>query len=104
MVDISRAALDRARTGLAEAAAHVEFVVADLREHRFSRRYDLWHDRAVSTSWSPMPTGMANGDRSLSGLLQPEFALISSTLEDHRTPSGAVQQFLWTHWRHDAES
>jgi SAM-dependent methyltransferase len=36
---------------------------------------------------------------SLSALLGREFRLQSSTIEDHRTPGGLVQQFLHTRWR-----
>jgi SAM-dependent methyltransferase len=35
----------------------------------------------------------------LSTLLGPDFALRNSVLEDHRTPAGGVQQFLYTRWQ-----
>lgn len=109
-------------------------MVADLREHRFSRPYELWHDRAVfhfmvterdrdayldtlrltlvpgghlilatfgpagPTSCSGLPVNRY-GVAPLAALLGPDFELLRSQPQDHRTPGGAVQQFLWTHWR-----
>lgn len=35
----------------------------------------------------------------LSALLGPAFELRNSGVEDHRTPTGVVQQFLYTRWR-----
>lgn len=35
----------------------------------------------------------------LSALLGPEFELRSSTLEDHYTPAGVAQRFLYTRWQ-----
>jgi ubiquinone/menaquinone biosynthesis C-methylase UbiE len=42
------------------------------------------------------------GAPELLAVLGPEFKLITSELEDHSTPSGVIQQFLWTHWRREA--
>lgn len=47
VADISPAALERAREHLGDDAERVTWVEADLRTHRFERRFDLWHDRAV---------------------------------------------------------
>ena len=46
VADISARALERAREGFADAD-QVEWVVADVRDHDFGRRFALWHDRAV---------------------------------------------------------
>lgn len=46
VADISAQALQRARLELADAEL-IHWAQADLRDHRFGRRYDLWHDRAV---------------------------------------------------------
>lgn len=46
VVDISSEALERAREPLAEPD-RITWVVADLRNHDFGRRFALWHDRAV---------------------------------------------------------
>jgi SAM-dependent methyltransferase len=142
VADISAAALDRARGPLAalgKTPAHVEFLVADLREHRFARRYDLWHDRAVfhfmvaeadrdaylatlrrtlkpdgqlilatfgpegPTSCSGLPVNRY-GSAQLAAILGPEFKLVEFQLEDHTTPSAAIQQFLWTRWRRGTQT
>jgi SAM-dependent methyltransferase len=47
VADISAQALDRARADLGDAAGRVTWVEADVRDHDFGRRFDLWHDRAV---------------------------------------------------------
>lgn len=47
VADISGEALERAKADLGENADRVEWVEADVRDHDFSRRFDLWHDRAV---------------------------------------------------------
>lgn len=47
VADLSAAALERARAELGADAERVEWIEADVRRHEFSRRYDLWHDRAV---------------------------------------------------------
>jgi len=35
----------------------------------------------------------------LSGLLEPAFELQAQALEEHKTPGGSVQQFLYTCWK-----
>jgi SAM-dependent methyltransferase len=133
IADISQAALARVRSGLGDAAAGAEFVVADLRDHHFARQYDLWHDRAVfhfmvapgdrdgylatlrrtlrarghlilatfgpggPTRCSGLPVDRYS-EQQVSQLLGSEFELISSRIENHTTPSGATQQFLYGHW------
>jgi SAM-dependent methyltransferase len=47
LLDVSPAALDRARARLGPAAADVAFVAADVTRFAPARRYRLWHDRAV---------------------------------------------------------
>jgi SAM-dependent methyltransferase len=46
VMDVSSAALERARTGFAGPGL-VEWVLADVREHDFGRQFALWHDRAT---------------------------------------------------------
>lgn len=131
VVDISAEALKRGRQGLLEAD-RIEWVLADIRDHDFGRRFALWHDRAVfhfmvspkdrsayltTLECSLEPTGhvvMATfgpaGPTRCSGLPVARYgagalaatfgdraALASSRLEQHRTPSGASQQFLYAH-------
>lgn len=47
VADISAQALERANADLSEEAGLVTWVEADVRDHDFGRRFDLWHDRAV---------------------------------------------------------
>jgi ubiquinone/menaquinone biosynthesis C-methylase UbiE len=46
VLDISGEALQSAREGFSDSA-RVEWVVADVRNHDFGRRFILWHDRAT---------------------------------------------------------
>ncbi|MDX6622866.1 MAG: hypothetical protein QOE75_798 [Solirubrobacterales bacterium] len=47
VADLSAKALGRAQADLGENAGAVAWIEADVREHDFGRRFDLWHDRAV---------------------------------------------------------
>ncbi len=47
MLDIASAALERSRARLGVAAPRVEWIVSDVTTFRPTRRYALWHDRAV---------------------------------------------------------
>jgi predicted RNA methylase len=131
VVDISAKALERGRQGLLEAD-RIEWVLADIRDHDFGRRFALWHDRAVfhfmvsrkdrsayltTLECSLEPAGhvvMATfgpaGPTRCSGLPVARYSagalaasvggragLVSSHLVQHRTPSGASQQFLYAH-------
>jgi len=40
-------------------------------------------------------------EQALLALMGTEFTLLSARLVEHRTPSGASQQFLYTHWRRE---
>ena len=47
VLDIAPGALEHARRRVGSRADRMNWIVADLMEHRFERRYALWHDRAV---------------------------------------------------------
>lgn len=47
VLDISSAAIDRAKARLGQLADHVTWIVADVTEFVPQRNYDLWHDRAT---------------------------------------------------------
>jgi SAM-dependent methyltransferase len=47
VLDLSAAALDRARARLGPAAGGVEWIAADITEWTPRRRYAVWHDRAT---------------------------------------------------------
>jgi SAM-dependent methyltransferase len=131
VVDISGEALERAREGFQDAG-RVEWVLADVRDHDFGRRFALWHDRAMfhfmvspedraaylatlKRSLEPsghvvMATFGPDGPTRCSGLpvarygveelaaaIAERASLVFSHLEQHRTPGGATQQFLYAH-------
>jgi SAM-dependent methyltransferase len=129
VTDISARALERARGGFPDAD-RVEWVVADVRDHDFGRRFAVWHDRAVfhfmvtpeerqaylatleksvqhdghvviatfgpdgPTRCSGLPVERYGADE-LAAALGDRVRLVSSHLEDHRTPRGETQQFLY---------
>lgn len=47
VLDISAAAIERAKARLGEKAARVNWIVADAAQFRPQERYDFWHDRAA---------------------------------------------------------
>jgi SAM-dependent methyltransferase len=47
VLDISRAAIDQAKSRLGERAGGVEWYHADVTRFRSPHRWDVWHDRAV---------------------------------------------------------
>lgn len=48
LLDISKSALDHARTRLGERSQSIDFIDADIRTSFFPpNKFDLWHDRAV---------------------------------------------------------
>ncbi len=47
VLDVSSAALDRARRRLEDVADQVGWIVTDVTRFRPEREYDLWHDRAA---------------------------------------------------------
>ncbi|MFC4763382.1 class I SAM-dependent methyltransferase [Dyella koreensis] len=47
VLDISSAALSKAQERLGPMASHVDWIVADVLDFTPSKRYALWHDRAV---------------------------------------------------------
>jgi len=47
VLDISRAALDQARTRLGKAASRINWIEADVTSYVADQQYDLWHDRAA---------------------------------------------------------
>jgi 2-polyprenyl-3-methyl-5-hydroxy-6-metoxy-1,4-benzoquinol methylase len=47
VLDISEAAIERAKTRLGDRAAGIKWIVADASQFSTSEKYDLWHDRAA---------------------------------------------------------
>jgi len=131
VIDISGAALERAREDFA-GAEEITWVLADVRGHDLGRRFALWHDRAVfhfmvtgedqrayltalarsvaprghvilgtfgpdgPTRCSGLPVARYSAD-TLAATIGDRAELVSSHLEEHRTPSGQSQQYLFAH-------
>ncbi|MDX2190457.1 MAG: class I SAM-dependent methyltransferase [Bacteroidota bacterium] len=47
VLDISEAALERAKTRLGEKASQVNWIVSDITEFKPQKQYKVWHDRAT---------------------------------------------------------
>lgn len=47
VLDISQAAIDRARQRLGDKAQNVKWIVADAADFKPKEKYDFWHDRAA---------------------------------------------------------
>jgi 2-polyprenyl-3-methyl-5-hydroxy-6-metoxy-1,4-benzoquinol methylase len=47
VLDISAAALDRAKANLGEASGKIDWIVTDITQWQPPRRWNVWHDRAV---------------------------------------------------------
>lgn len=130
VLDVSAAALERARLRLGERAESVRWVAADVTRYEPESRYDLWHDRAVFHFLTEAadrsryigvlrralrPGGQAvlstfslDGPSKCSGLevrrysaeslareLGSSFELVEHREQEHHTPSGAAQAFVY---------
>jgi SAM-dependent methyltransferase len=133
VVDVSATALEAARRRIGAAAASVDWIVADVLTWQPSRRYGLWHDRAlfhflldessraryrhvlkqalepsghlVLATFGPEGPSRCSGlevqryrAEDLSRTLGPEYRLLRSDYEQHVTPGGIPQQFLYSLW------
>lgn len=47
VLDISEAAIERAKKRLGENATNITWIVADVTQFNTTKKYDYWHDRAV---------------------------------------------------------
>jgi SAM-dependent methyltransferase len=137
VIDLSPAALARSRARLGRAAERVTWIAADVTALPFTRRYAVWHDRAVlhflldpheqeqyvsvlraalaprghvilATFGPEGPTRCSGlgvkrySAPMLAALLGERFVLRDSVSEDHYTPRGLAQQFLYTRWQANA--
>jgi SAM-dependent methyltransferase len=129
VLDISAAAIDRAKKRLGEKATTVNWFETDILEFKPNDKYDLWHDRAAFhfqteadkidgylkilkdavTGKIIVGTFSVDGPKKCSGLEikqydevgmkdkfeHASFKNIECKREDHITPSGAVQNFVF---------
>ena len=130
VLDVSSAALEKAKKRLGNRANAVKWEVSDLREFETSDRYDIWHDRAVlhfltaeedinkytetvkrllkPNGYLIISTFSENGPKKCSGLdirqyskdsmkkLFSDFEHIKSFEEEHKTPWGVNQIFIYS--------
>ncbi len=134
VLDIAPTALAQARARLGARAVCVQWITADITTWQPTRRYVVWHDRAVfhflvdpalrarylvslraalapgghvviATFGPEGPTRCSGLDvqrystETLSAVLGSGFRLVRSQLEEHVTPAGKTQQFLYSWWR-----
>jgi hypothetical protein len=134
VLDIAAEPLGIAKTRLGPAAEDVDWLVADVTMFNPSRKWDVWHDRAVfhfltdgqdrdryrqsvlrATEMGAsviVATFGPDGPDQCSGLptvryapedlrreLGPEFELVETAREDHQTPRGSVQPFIYCRFR-----
>ncbi|MBT8089044.1 MAG: class I SAM-dependent methyltransferase [Gammaproteobacteria bacterium] len=134
VLDISGKALERSRDRLGNLAGAITWIESDVTEFESSRKFALWHDRAVfhfltqsvdrdkyieAVCRALQPKGHLvlatfgpQGPERCSGLdiqrygvdeLQilfgSRFDLCSHELDEHATPTGSKQQFLYSWWQ-----
>lgn len=78
VMDLSLTALEAAQCRLGERAAAVTWTVADVREYRPERPFDVWHDRAVFHFLTD-PADREAYRRSLAAALRPGGHVIMAT-------------------------
>jgi hypothetical protein len=134
VLDITAEPLAAVRARLGPAAKNVDWLVADVTMFIPTKKWDVWHDRAVfhfltdrqdrekyrrnvlratelGASVIVATFGPGGPDR-CSGLptvryapeelrreLGPEFELVEEAGEDHLTPAGSVQPFVYCRFR-----
>lgn len=128
VLDISSAALEKAKQRLGEKAKKVIWIVSDVTEFQPDTTFDVWHDRATFhfltldnqivkylntlrkavSGYLIVGTFSEDGPEKCSGLnikqysektltneLQNGFEKIRCLTEDHTTPFGSMQNFLF---------
>ena len=134
VLDISAAAIERAKKRLGEKAKKVKWMVADAAHFTPEEKYDFWHDRAafhfltdekeiahylhVANSYISengimvIGTFSEKGPKKCSGIairqyseasmnerLKKHFKKVTCLKEDHNTPFGTVQNFIFCSFR-----
>jgi len=134
VLDIAPAALEKAQARLGPAAARVKWIATEVTAFRPTRRYALWHDRAVFhflvtpsersrylallraalaptghlilATFGPRGPERCSGspvqrysEEQLTDLLGSDFQLRLCAFDDHLTPEGRQQEFLWSWWQ-----
>lgn len=134
VLDISGEALERSRDRLGKSGRNISWIKSDILEFRPTRRYALWHDRALFHFLTDamdrgryidviheslqlhghlvLATFGPQGPKRCSGLdirrygigelekmFGEKFELCHHELDEHATPMGSTQQFLYSRWQ-----
>ena len=81
VLDISEAAIERAKRRLGGSAEKVKWIVADAANFKYTEQYDLWHDRAAFhflTSDREITSYLETAQRAI----KPQGALIIGTFSE----------------------
>lgn len=81
VLDISEAALDRARQRLGERAGRIKWIVADAATFKPTDKYDFWHDRATFHFLTQEPE-IANYLQTAYQSIQPTGILVMGTFSE----------------------
>jgi hypothetical protein len=129
VLDISEAAINRAKKRLGEKAKLVKWIVSDILEFQPKQQYDIWHDRAAfhfQTENKDIETYLERVEKSVCGnliigtfstdgplkcsgleIMQYNeesmnalfngygFTSFHCEFENHQTPSGNIQHFIF---------
>lgn len=106
VLDIAAGALDRARGRLGPLAARVTWIEADITRFQSSRRYAIWHDRAVfhfltsahdrAAYLDVLQSSLRSGGHFVLATFGPEGPLRCSGLETQRYSEREVSALLGT--------
>jgi hypothetical protein len=78
VLDLSESAVSIAKTRLADRAAKVKWIVADVTQWEPARPYDLWHDRAAFHFLTEGSDRVAYVDRLIKAVLPGGHAIIGT--------------------------
>ena len=109
VLDVSGAALRRAKKRLGRMAEKIEWIEADIRAFEAPRPYSLWHDRAVF-HFLTEPAAQALYVRTLDRSVKPNGSLVIATfapggpkkcsgLDIVQHDAGSLQAVLGANWR-----
>lgn len=81
VLDISQAAIDRAKARLKEKATKVKWIVADITDFQPEEQYDLWHDRAAF-HFLTEPEDIERYKQALNSAISPKGILVIGTFSE----------------------
>ena len=97
VLDISGNSIEKAKSQLGVKSSRIAWIEADVTKYSFNEQYDVWHDRAVFhflTKCSGLSV-VRYSPESLQNELGDNFNLVESFIDNHVTPSGVSQRFIY---------